>query len=608
MHPEDGWGALSSLEDNMSLALDFESTWEAGRDINSLGVFGYLKHPKTEIYLVSMYGEGVEYCGPLEQAPWDRISGKHWISHNRSFDKAVHTVAIKRGQIPEWCQPSDWDCTADLCAYVQAPRALGKAMPVLCGVTLDKAVRDKTRGLRWADMTPEFRQEVVEYGLDDSRACWLLWDQYNHLWPDWERDLSKHTTLMTSRGIGIDADKVEHGVEVLKQAMHAAELEIPWIDEDTGPAARKALAEACRAAGVPPPRSTAKTSPEFDAWLEEYGERVPFVAALQDWRQTKRLLDVFTAFRDRSIDGVLPYSLKYGGASHTMRWSGDSGLNLQNLARSPLKSRYAKEAVYSRECLMAPPGFVFVGADLAQIEPRVVMWLSGDEAAMDMVRGGMCVYEAHARQYEGYTDPRPLKVVAETDPKAKALRQFCKAVHLGLGYGMGAGRFMDTAKAQAGVELGAVEAERVVKAFRDGHPGITALWRKVGYAVCRSGKSEIELPSGRRIRYFDTYNDGTDWRTRVERGGPAYKIHGPKVTENLTQAMARDVLALNILQAERAGLPVVLHVHDEIVTCVPEGDAEEAKRELVRIMSTPPEWAPDLPVGVEATISRRYWK
>ncbi len=360
--------------------------------------------------------------------------------------------------------------------------------------------------------------------------------------------------------------------------------------------------------GVPPPASTAKTSPIFDAWVAEYGPKVPFVAALQDWRQTKRLYDVFHAFKTRANNGNLRYSLRYAGACHTMRWSGDTGLNLQNLARDPFKSKYAEKAVYSRECLTAPTGYVFVGADSAQIEARVVLWLAGDVASLNLIRDGMCVYEVHARRFKGYADPRPLKDAAATDPALKKLRQLCKAERLGLGYGMGHARFVSAAKALAGVDVNESEAKAIVQAFRKSNKGIVDLWGNIESAICKPGRNEIELPSGRRLRFFDCYNDGENWRARVERGGPAYKIYGAIGVENLTQGVARDCLGHWILETERAGLPVVLHVHDEIVTCVPEADAEDAKRTLVSIMSKAPEWADGLPVAAEATISKRYWK
>jgi DNA polymerase len=80
------------------------------------------------------------------------------------------------------------------------------------------------------------------------------------------------------------------------------------------------------------------------------------------------------------------------------------------------------------------------------------------------------------------------------------------------------------------------------------------------------------------------------------------------IAHNCTQATARDILAVKIRESEDAGMPVVLHVHDEIVVEVPEADAEEAKTELNRIMSTAPEWAPGLPMRSDTKILRRYGK
>ena len=78
--------------------------------------------------------------------------------------------------------------------------------------------------------------------------------------------------------------------------------------------------------------------------------------------------------------------------------------------------------------------------------------------------------------------------------------------------------------------------------------------------------------------------------------------------ENLIQATARDVMAGMVLQIEAAGYPVVLHVHDEIVAEVPIDTAPEAMAEIRRIMSTPPEWMPTLPVECEAHLMEVYGK
>jgi len=129
--------------------------------------------------------------------------------------------------------------------------------------------------------------------------------------------------------------------------------------------------------------------------------------------------------------------------------------------------------------------------------------------------------------------------------------------------------------------------------------------------------SKAALPSGRDIRYFDLLESGreedgedgmTSWAGRVVRGEPRKKIWGGLLSENVTQATARDILAVKIRESEDAGMPVVLHVHDEIVVEVPEADAETARTELNRIMSTAPDWAPGLPMKSGTKILRRYGK
>lgn len=589
------------------IAIDYETTYEKGRDIKSLGVQKYVQHPETAIYLVSLYGEGVEYSGPPETAPWGQVAGKPWCAHNRSFDSEVHAEAIRRGQIPETAVPSDWECTADLCAFLQAPRELAKAAKVLLGVELDKDVRDRMRGQTWATMTPEFRAEAADYALDDSKACWLLWESHGHEWPEHERLLSKHTTKMTHRGIGVDPTAIQSGTEILRQALFKAEKKIPWLSDELTVLSRNALAAECRKNDIPPPTTTAKDSPIFDAWLEEYSEKAPFVSAMRDWRRTNRLLQVLLAFDRRSFGDNLPYSLKYGGAQHTMRWSGDSGLNLQNLDRTPYKSTYAEKPVHSRECLMAPPGHVFVLADLNQIEARVLLWLARDHKSLELVRQGMCIYEAHARINKGYNEKQTLKELAELDPQWNNLRQLCKAERLGLGFGMGASRFISAAKKFAEMDIDPATAEAVVDNFRNTNKPITDLWARLRMGVCRRGNHTVELPSGRIIRYFDVFNDSNDWRARVERGGPAVRIFHGLLTENVVQATSRDLLGHFILETEKH-VPVVLHVHDEIVTCVPKDRATETKELLLRIMSTAPDWAEGLPLSASAKITERYTK
>lgn len=85
-------------------------------------------------------------------------------------------------------------------------------------------------------------------------------------------------------------------------------------------------------------------------------------------------------------------------------------------------------------------------------------------------------------------------------------------------------------------------------------------------------------------------------------------IYGGKIAENVIQAMCRDLLADAMVRAERAGLPVVLHVHDELVCEAPERAAREASELLHAIMTDLPEWAQGFPIGAAGHVGRRYRK
>ena len=85
-------------------------------------------------------------------------------------------------------------------------------------------------------------------------------------------------------------------------------------------------------------------------------------------------------------------------------------------------------------------------------------------------------------------------------------------------------------------------------------------------------------------------------------------LYGGKIAENVVQAICRDLLVAAMLECERHGLPVVLHVHDEIVIEVPEAEAKAALQTLAVIMSTPPAWAMGFPIEVEGFAAERYLK
>lgn len=584
-------------------AVDFETSYTDTRGIRQLGVRNYLSHPETDIFMVSVYGDDFAWVGHPKEFDWNMFDGSQLVSHNAAFDGEVFSELERRGgsKFLFW---RDWDCSADLAAYLQSPRSLLDASRELLGIQLDKGVRDEMKGKDFHTLSAEDKVRWANYALADSKACYMLWQQCSHKWPEHERSVSRHTAMMCSRGIGINSDTVMRGIETLKQARWEAEQRIPWAGEldakgkEIATVSPKAMAAECRRLGIEPPVSTDSKSEEFDAWLDDNAEKAPFVQAMSDWRKANRLLTVLEQFQVRTCDGRLRYSVKYFGAPHTGHWTGDNGLNLLNLPRK------GTAGVDARACLVPPAGKKFVVADLSQVQARILLWLAGDNKMLDLIRSGVDLYEAHARATMGYSDPRPLK---EVDPEK---RQFAKMRVLQLGFACGAAKFQSSAATMYKVKMDLGRAKREVDDYRRKSPGITKLWKQLDDAAraSRGGTFTCELPSGRSIQYFKMAQSAGELTGLVELGGFRKKLYGGLLTQNLVAGTNRDILAEAILKIEAAGIPVVLHVHDEVVCEVDADQAEEAARVVHQIMTTPPDWAEGLPIGSDVKIMDFYQK
>ena len=390
-------------------AIDFETYYDDKVSIKTQGTWHYLHDPEFDAYLVSIVtSDGLEYVGHPDDAPWNDIDSHTWVSHNRSFDQAVFEH-IRPGP-----RRTDWHCTADLSAYLGYPRALDMACEAMFGLTVSKDIRKKMKHMCWHHIPDDFRNQIKEYALNDARQCLRIWQTYGGDWPEWERKLSILTQSMTERGVHIDRARLESCVENLRRLVFAAHKAIPW--SDTAPAlSYKALVAECRKAGIPPPPNLDSTSESCASWEDTYGEKYPWVHAMRTKRRANTQLKKFEAIYNRiRPDGRVSFPLKYCGAS-TRRWSGDGGLNSQNMSREELLQKEMKffgvseNGVDLRACIAAPPGKKIAAVDLAQIEPRVLAWLTGDKVLLNYLATGADLYEAHARSTMGYKEPTPLR-------------------------------------------------------------------------------------------------------------------------------------------------------------------------------------------------------
>jgi DNA polymerase len=538
---------------------------------------------------------GIEWCGNPNDFDWTTILGKGWtwLSHNAAFDAAIYKKLHSKHGMPE-----EWLCTANMAAFLSFPRDLKGALKVGLDIDISKGTRDNMAGKRWEDMTDEFKEEVLEYALDDSRYCLQLYQRYAKHWPEQERWISNHTIEMGWRGVPINVDQVKEHIKTVQTEKWRATNRLPWSKDDDIPTlSKKALAVECRAIGLEPPTSIARDSDECAEWIKENGVKAPWVADMQAIRRANTLEKKLVAM-DNRIDMErkwMPYELKYFGG-HTGRDSGAGGVNMQNLPRGGLLG------VDIRHLIQAPKGYTFISADLSQIEPRVLAWISGDTPLLENIAKTDDLYEAQARAWGFFDGDKSLK---EADP---GLRHEIKQLNLGLGYGMGATRFAD----ETGKSVD--DAQRMVNKYRADNHMVVKLWKELERDIKKAARNNepywmIDLPSGRKQFYRNPSTYGGLHATIVRTGGLMQtKLFGGRLAENLVQAVARDVFMYGVRKIEESGIQVLMRVHDEVLCLSKEEDAEENLKTVIGCMEERPKWALKLPLQSEGFITNKYTK
>lgn len=355
---------------------------------------------------------------------------------------------------------------------------------------------------------------------------------------------------------------------------------------------------------------------------------------------------------DNRVRGLL----QFYGANRTGRWAGRI-VQPQNLPRTYIHSELlpaARELVKDRNtealrwifgsvtdtlsqlirtAFVAAPGNALLDADFSAIEARVIAWLAGEEWVLDVFRDTGKIYEATASRMFGI----PIERIKKGNPEY-AYRQKGKVATLALGYqgGVGAMRNMDT-----GHELDSLsddEVQELVNLWRQANPNIVKLWGEVENAAmtaiskgssthlsqgvsiyrCLNNRSDylvIRLPNERELYYpqpkigknrFGRSSISYLGQNQVTKKWERIESYGGKLVENIVQATARDCLAEAIERLEKAGYPVVFHIHDEIVVDAPPGkqDLEEMKR----LMAEVPTWAEGLPLDADGWVNPFFKK
>lgn len=342
---------------------------------------------------------------------------------------------------------------------------------------------------------------------------------------------------------------------------------------------------------------------------------------------------------DNRVHGMM----RFCGANRTGRWSGNI-LQPQNLPQNHLPDlTLARDIVKDgdfemldmmfgnvpnvlseliRTVLIPKPNHRFIVADFSAIEARVLAWIAGEQWRIDTFKNGGDIYCASASKM--------FKVAVEKHGVNGELRQKGKISELACGYGGSVGALKNMGAVEMGVQEN--ELQGLINDWRNANPHIVRFWYEVGNAAMKAIKEKttvplgklvfayergilfIRLPSGRRLSYIKprigTNRFGGDSITYMginsAKKWDRLETFGGKLTENIVQGTARDLLANALINAANAGYDTVFHVHDEIICEVPNGYG--SVDELCKLMCIKPEWADGLPLNADGFECEYYKK
>ena len=486
---------------------------------------------------------------------------------------------------------------------------------------------------------PADRDRVISYCVSDVEILAHGWETLA-TWQDIEPDVQRVDRAINDRGVQFDVQLARRLLECdarnTEQVLDLIARKLDWASFEVREVANSP-AQFTEITGEPD-----ATRQTIDRMLATLPPNDPAY-----WLATARAaLASITAGKLEaglarvSPDGRLRDMHRYLGA-HSWRWSG-AGMQLQNMPRPDARFEKFGDAkicelidrtlagywpdqaeidLMLRACIFAKPGHTLIVEDFSGVEARGLLWAAKDQKGIDVVLSGLGVYEVNAAAIFGV----PYEAVT------KSQRQAGKVAELACGYQGGPGAIERFAKA-LGINLSAanVSADTIVSGWRGMHKPIVDFWyacqRSFTEAamtgntthagpfrfVPRDGSIAAIMPGTGRPLVYNDVQIGRD-----ERGRPALSyqgrmfrehMYGGKIVENLIQSVCRELLAGALVECEAAGLPVVLHVHDEIVCEVPASAEAEARAELHRIMTTVPDWADSFPLGSDGHSGTRYRK
>ena len=642
------------------LTIDFETRWSSkDYTLSKLTTEEYIRDEKFKAFgcCVHEYGSDADIKWVSGEELSDFFFGIDWrrtavLAHNAQFDVSILS----------WRYNARPAFIFDTLSMARALRGVevGNSLARLAN---DFGLPEKGKAVHSTDglsaLDPKIEAELADYCKHDVFLCEEIFERLVKGYPASELRLIDMTLKMyTQPTLQLDQLMLVNAIADEREKRESL-LQRMGVDE-ASLASNPKFAAILESLGVAPPLKTSKTTGKqtlalakndahFQALLNGEQEEVALlcearlaVKSTTERTRAQRFLDI-------ARRGSLPVPLSYYGAL-SGRWTASKGsaINMQNLKRGS----------FLRKAIMAPEGYQLVVGDLSQIEPRVLAWLAGYEDLLDVFRSGGDPYAAFGAQM--------FNIPGLTKESHPDLRQSAKSALLGAGYGLGWASFasqllvgflgappvrykkdfakkldVDTEYLERFLDwddnyhkmtdiphncteqellVHCVAAKKVIEIYRaTAHP-VTSFWEMCSGLIVSAlaggkeykhkcltfRKGEIELPNGMRLLYPNLRQEKDDrGRSQWVYGPDATKLYAGKVTNNVTQAVARIVMTDGMLRVNKK-YHIAGTVHDELIAVVPQAEVEEAKTWVLAQMTMEPRYMPGIPLDADGGAHRRY--
>lgn len=591
-------------------------------DLRAAGVYAYSESPAFEILMAafSLDGDSIRVAvgeEAVQDAIGDVLLDEDFtiVAHNAQFERICFSRFLSYGP-GTYLDPARFRDTQAMAAEAGYPQSLKDLALALGASPKDEA------GTRLINMFCKPKRVMPEDKPEDWEAFKAYCAQDVATLIEVDRELSPLTATelavyiadqrINDRGVTVDRDMARAAVLAADDNRMLQELEISSLTGVANPGSQPQMLKCLQAAGLPINDLKAETiSKCLEGNLPAELRRVLELRQELAGTASKKYQ---AALVSASSDGRLRGGFRFFGA-HTGRWAG-RGFQLHNLPRASLDSEAEVNAsimdlmlglgadaftlkALVRSLLVGP----FTVVDYSAIEARVLAWLASEQWALKAFRDGRDIYTETAQRMGG-----------------GMTRWDGKIATLALGYNGG----VNSLRAM-GAEGSDGHLQEMVNTWRRASPSIVAMWDTMGESFRTGGpvgnhinvehhfrdSRAIRLPSGRAIWYHGCrwdwvetpYGPRREASFRDPKNRARARTYGGRLIENVTQAVARDILAEALVRLEDHGYAVAAHVHDEAVL-----DAAPPVDEVVKIMCELPEWAAGLPVDAEGFTSDRYRK